>query len=101
MMIEDIEEGNLSEDEECEEENNFYEGIFNEDYNDIMCIQRKKYSVIEGRKNQEDFGKESLEVDQLGMESDVSEGEISLFFYDESFDGIVVELCQEDNECNM
>lgn len=49
MMIEDNEEGNLSEDEECEAENNFQEGIFNEDYNDIMCIQRKKYSVIEGR----------------------------------------------------
>lgn len=35
------------------------------------------------------------------MESDVSEGEISLFFHDESFDGIAAEPCQEDDECNM
>lgn len=101
MMTEDTEEGNPSEDEECEEENNFHEGISNEDYNDIMCTQRKKYSVTEGRKNQEDSGKESSEVDQSGMESDISEGEISLFFHDESFDGIAAEPCQEDDECNM
>lgn len=101
MMTEDTEEGNPSEDEECEEENNFHEGISNEDYNDIMCTQRKKYSVTEGRKNQEDSGKESSEVDQSGMESDISEGEISLFFHDESFDGTAAEPCQEDDECNM
>lgn len=101
MMTEDNEEGNPSEDEECEEENNSHEGISNEDYNDIMCTQRKKYSVTEGRQNQEDSGKESSEVDQSGVESDVSEGEISLFFHDESFDGTAAEQYQEDDECDM
>lgn len=101
MMTEDNEEGNPSENEECEEENNSRDGISNEDYNDIMCTQRKKYSVTEGRQNQEDSGKESSEVDQSGVESDVSEGEISLFFHDESFDGTAAEQYQEDDECDM
>lgn len=101
MMTEDNNEENPGKNEGSEDEDDSQEGISYEDYNDIMCTQRKKYSVSKDKQNQEDSGNESSEVDQSGVESDVSEREISLFFHDESSDGTAAEPCEEGDESDV
>ena len=96
LLTEENTEENTKEEEERRNDSS-QEEISNEDYNDIMCTQRKKYSVTEGRVDTEDSGKENSEEDLSGVESDVSEGEISLFFHDDSFDGTTTDPGKEED----
>lgn len=87
MLDEEVDPG---EDEGCKSEKNAQEEISNEEYNDIRCTQRKKYSVPEA--GWKGGGSEEVGED-AGEDSDISEAEISLFFHDDSFNGTSGEPC--------
>ncbi|XP_061169938.1 structure-specific endonuclease subunit SLX4-like [Saccostrea echinata] len=96
-LTEDDREVDPEENEGCSSENNEWEELSDQDYNDIRCTQRRNYSQTDGKGKEEEDSEESV-VDPEELRSDVSEEEIALFFNDDSFDGTSVKPSGDNDE---